>query len=206
VNNAAEPVTPKTKTTSPNTATQNTSTPTTATHESNTASTYENGRNPLPPDLEDGDEMLLGTKEVEISLSLPVEDVDVESEGTNMLPRSYKQLLTINDGERPAVFPNPQPRGALMNEFDEFVDADGNMVNIAELLPSTSKRLEAGEDVIHADAQVEGGFRSMLSCAAPCATAPATLCSPCATMAPVAAVTVLASAGDAASDAASDVE
>jgi hypothetical protein len=198
VNNAAKPVTPKTKTTSPNTATQNTSTPTTATHESNTASTYENGRNPLPPDLEDGDEMLLGTKEVEISLSLPVEDVDVESEGTNMLPRSYKQLLTINDGERPAVFPNPQPRGALMNEFDEFVDADGNMVNIAELLPSTSKRLEAGEDVIHTDAQVEDGFRSMFSCAAPCATAPATLCSPCATTEPVAAVTVIASAGDAA--------
>jgi hypothetical protein len=197
VNNAAKPVTPKTKTTSPNTATQNTSTPTTATHESNTASTHENGRNPLPPDLEDGNETLLGTKEVEISL--PVEDADVESEGANMLPRSNEQLLTINDGERPAVFPNPQAtKGALTNEFGEFVDADGNMVNIAELLPSTGKPLEAGEDVIHTDAQVEDGFRSMFSCAAPCATAPATLCSPCATTEPVAAVTVIASAGDAA--------
>ena len=88
----------------------------------------------------------------------------------------------------------------------EFVDMDGNVVIVAELLPGTRKRLEASEDVIHPDAQVEGGFRSMFSCAAPCATAPANLCSPCATMAPAAAVTVIASAGDAASDAASDLK
>jgi hypothetical protein len=107
----------------------------------------------------------------------------------------------------PAVYPNSQARKkTTMNEFGEFVDTDGNMVNIAELLPGTSKRLEEGEGVIHTDAQVEGGFRSMFSCAAPCATAPATLCSPCATKAPAAAVTVIASAGDAASDAACDVE
>ena len=107
----------------------------------------------------------------------------------------------------PAVYPNSQAtKKTTMNEFGEFVDTDGNMVNIAELLPGTSKRLEESEGVIHTDAQVEGGFRSMFSCAAPCATAPATLCSPCATMAPAAAVTVIASAGDAASDAACDVE
>ena len=107
----------------------------------------------------------------------------------------------------PAVYPNSQAtKKTTMNEFGEFVDTDGNMVNIAELLPGTSKRLEESEGVIHTDAQVEGGFRSMFSCAAPCATAPATLCSPCATMAPASAVTVIASAGDAASDAASDLE
>jgi len=106
-----------------------------------------------------------------------------------------------------AVYPDLQAtKKTTMNEFGEFVDTDGNMVNIAELLPGTSKRLEEGEGVIHTDAQVEGGFRSMFSCAAPCATAPATLCSPCATMAPASAVTVIASAGDAASDAASDLE
>jgi hypothetical protein len=211
-NYAPELVTPKTKTTSPNTATPNTTTPTTATP--NAASTHENGRNPLPqfpPDLEDGNEAQLGTKEVEISLpesgdGTDVEDVDVES-GSAAVDTSGSAGQFPAPSKPLAVFPNlPATEESVMNEFGEFVDTDGNMVNIAELLPGTSKRLEEGEGVIHTDAQVEGGFRSMFSCAAPCATAPATLCSPCATMAPASAVTVIASAGDAASDAASDLE
>merc|ERR1711937_338475 len=69
-NYAPEPVTPKTKTTSPNTTTPNTTTPNTTTPTTatpNAASAHENGRNPLPqfpPDLEDGNEAPLGTKEV----------------------------------------------------------------------------------------------------------------------------------------------
>jgi len=141
VNNAAEPVTPKTKTTSPNTATPNTTTPTTATP--NAASTHENGRNPLPqfpPDLEDGNEAPLGTKEVDISLlesgvGTDVEDVDVESQVADMLPRSNEQSLTINDGQR-----NAPPE------------------------PST------GSNIIQADAPVQAGpRRGLFSCACqPC--------------------------------------
>ena len=102
-------------------------TPTTATP--NAASTHENGRNPLPqfpPDLEDGNEAPLGTKEVDISLlesgvGTDVEDVDVESQVADMLPRSNEQSLTINDGQRNAP---PEPStGSNIIQVDAPVQA-----------------------------------------------------------------------------------